>query len=69
VDQLKYFKEKSTIKNGADTKDVGLGYQGDIIVGKFVDRERPTWLEAMNAHFGKVLGDRFTPYGGSRGQD
>jgi 2-oxoglutarate ferredoxin oxidoreductase subunit beta len=69
VDQLKYFKEKSTIKNGADTKDVGLGYQGDIIVGKFVDRERPTWLEAMNAHFSKVLGDRFTPYGGSRGQD
>ncbi len=23
----------------------GLSFQGDIIVGKFVDRERPTWLE------------------------
>ena len=69
VDQLKYFKEKSTIKNGADTKDVGLSYQGDITVGKFVDRERATWLDAMNAHFSKVLGERFTPYGGSHGQD
>ncbi|HUK13077.1 MAG TPA: 2-oxoacid:ferredoxin oxidoreductase subunit beta, partial [Thermoanaerobaculaceae bacterium] len=39
VDQLKYYKEKSTIKNGADTKEVGLGFQGDIVVGKFVDRE------------------------------
>ena len=65
VDQLKYYKENSTVKNGADTKDVDLTYQGKITVGKFVDRERPTWLESMNQHFSSVLGDKFTAYGGT----
>lgn len=69
VDQVKYYKEKSTIKNGADTKEVGLGFQSDIIVGKFVDRERPTWLDSMNQHFSKVLGAKFQPWGGSNGED
>ncbi|MBI5239398.1 MAG: 2-oxoacid:ferredoxin oxidoreductase subunit beta [Elusimicrobia bacterium] len=63
VEQLKYYKAKSTIKNGADTKDVGLTFQGDIIVGKFVDRERPTWLDSMNGHLTKVFPGKFTPYG------
>jgi len=69
VDQVKYYKERSTIRNGAHTKELGISYQGDIIVGKFVERERPTWLECMNEHFAKVLGDKYTPYGGSHVQD
>lgn len=63
VDQMKYYKEKSVIKNGADTKETVLTFQGEIVVGKFVDRERPTWLDSMNAHLSKVLGDSFQPYG------
>lgn len=63
VDQLKYYKSASVIKNGADTKDVTIPYQGPIVVGKFVDRDRPTWLDSMNAHFAKVLGDKHQPYG------
>ena len=69
VDQVKYYKEKSIIKHGADTKEVGLTYQGDIVVGKFVDRERPTWIDAMNTHFTNVFGERYTPYGVTDGQD
>jgi 2-oxoglutarate/2-oxoacid ferredoxin oxidoreductase subunit beta len=69
VDQLKYYKEKSVIRNGADTKEVGIAYQGEIVVGKFVDRERPTWLDSMNQHFSGVFGDRFTPYGVTDGQE
>jgi 2-oxoglutarate ferredoxin oxidoreductase subunit beta len=69
VDQLKYYKEKSVIRNGADTKEVGIAYQGEIVVGKFVDRERPTWLDSMNSHFTGVFGDRFTPYGVTDGQE
>lgn len=61
VDQLKYFKEKSVIRNGADTKDVGLGFQSEVVVGKFVDAERPTWLQAMDAHYRSYFGDRYTP--------
>ena len=69
VDQLKYYKEKSKIVNGADTKDVGLTFQGDIVVGKFVDRERPTWLDAMNEHYSQHFGERYVPYGVPHGQD
>jgi 2-oxoglutarate/2-oxoacid ferredoxin oxidoreductase subunit beta len=67
VDQVKYYKEKSVVKNGADTKDVAISYQGEIAVGKFVDRERITWLDAMNLHMKAKLGDRFQPYGVSHG--
>ncbi len=64
VDELKNYKQNSLIKHGADTKEVGLTFDGQIIVGKFVDRERPTWLDAMNDHLSHTLGDAFKPYGG-----
>jgi 2-oxoglutarate ferredoxin oxidoreductase subunit beta len=69
VDQVKYYKERSIIRNGAHTKEVGLSYRGDIIVGKFVERERATWLECMNEHFAKALGDKYVTYGGSHVQN
>jgi 2-oxoglutarate ferredoxin oxidoreductase subunit beta len=61
LDQMIYYKDHSEIRNGADTKTVGLDFQGKIIVGKFVDRERPTYLDAMNEHFSKRLGDQYVP--------
>ena len=69
VDEVKYFKEKSIIRHGADTKEVGMDYRGAIVVGKFVERERPVWLDAMNAHFSDFFGDKFTRYGASNGED
>jgi 2-oxoglutarate ferredoxin oxidoreductase subunit beta len=69
VDQVRYYKEKSVVRNGADTKEVALGFQSEIIVGKFVDRERPTWLDAMNGHYSTVFSDRYQPWGGQRAQD
>jgi len=67
ADELKFYKDNSVIKNGADTKEVGLTFGGPIVVGKFVDRERPTWLDAMNEHLSQVLGDAYTSYGGQGG--
>jgi 2-oxoglutarate ferredoxin oxidoreductase subunit beta len=64
LDQMKYYKEMSEIKNGANTKDVSLGFQDKIVVGKFVDKERPTFLEAMNDHYQKKFGNAYTPYNG-----
>lgn len=64
LDQMMYFRDQSEIKNGADTKTVSLSFQGKITVGKFVDRERPTYLDAMNDFYGKKFGDKFTPYNG-----
>ena len=64
IDELKNYKQNSIVKHGAETKDVGLTFDGKIVVGKFVDRERPTWLDAMNDHFTQTLGSKYVPYGG-----
>ena len=69
INQMKYYKEKSVIKNGADTKEVELTFQGDIILGTFVDRERPTWLDSMNNHLSNALGDSYVPYGSKGGNN
>ncbi|MBU0755079.1 MAG: 2-oxoacid:ferredoxin oxidoreductase subunit beta [Planctomycetes bacterium] len=62
--QMKYYKEKSRVENDIDTREVGLDFQGDIIVGKFVDRERPTFLDGMNSRYSDVFGDDFVTYEG-----
>jgi 2-oxoglutarate ferredoxin oxidoreductase subunit beta len=59
LDELKDYKKRSVIKHGADTKDVDMTFDGPIVVGKFVDRERPTLQEAMDAHLQKKLGARY----------
>ena len=60
---LKYYYDNSVIQHGADTRTLDIGYQGKMICGKFVDRERSTYLDGMNAHMKKVLGDKYVPYG------
>ncbi len=61
LEQMVYFKDYSEIRHGADTKSVALDFQGKIIVGKFVDIERPTYQQAMYDHFAKKFGDRYVP--------
>ena len=60
---LKYYYEKSEIEHGADTRTLDISYQGKLTVGKFVDIEKPTFLDAMNDHLGKKLGEKYQPYG------
>lgn len=69
VDQVKYFKEKSIIRDGANTRDADMSFQGQILVGKFVDRARPTWMEAMNEHYTQFFGDRYQKYGGQHAEN
>lgn len=64
LDEMKYFKEKSVIKHKVDTREVTLEFRGQIIVGEFVDEERPTCKEVMDEHFAKVLGEKFVKYEG-----
>ncbi len=59
---MQYYKEKSVVKSGADTREVGIAYQGEIVCGKFVDRERPTWLEAYNQRNQAAIGVKYRPY-------
>jgi len=60
---LKYYYDKSVIEHGADTRTLDISYQGKLVVGKFVDKEKPTFLDAMNEHMTKVLGDKYVKYG------
>ncbi len=61
LDQMMYYKENSEIQNGADTKTVGLEFQSKIVVGKFIDRERQPYQDAMFEHYTKKLGERYVP--------
>jgi 2-oxoglutarate ferredoxin oxidoreductase subunit beta len=65
LDTMRYYKQKSVVKNGASTKDVDIALGGDIICGKFVDIERPTLSQAMSMQISKSLGTRdAAPRGG-----
>ena len=48
LDDLQYYQEKSIIRNGADPKDADIESDGPILVGKFVDIERPTLGERLS---------------------
>lgn len=64
LDQMIYFRDNSEIKNDADTKTVSLSFQGKIVVGKFVDKERPTYLDSMNDYYSRKFGDKYQKYNG-----
>lgn len=63
LDMMRFFKENSVIDHKADTRTVGIGFQGQIVCGNFVNRDRPTFIEAQNEQLKKTLGSRFVPYG------
>jgi 2-oxoglutarate ferredoxin oxidoreductase subunit beta len=61
---MKFYHDNSEIRHGADLNDINIDYQSKIVVGKFLDIERPTYLNALNEHNTKVFGDKYKTYGG-----
>jgi 2-oxoglutarate ferredoxin oxidoreductase subunit beta len=59
LDTMKYYKEASKVKHGAPTSEVGLTLNGEIVVGKFVDRDRPDYQTMMRAQYVESLGERY----------
>lgn len=57
LDQMRYYRENSVISHGADPKSVGINLDGKIVVGKFIDIERPTFTDRQ----GEVLRNTFGP--------
>jgi len=45
LDSLHHYQERSVVRDGADPRDVAIVNDGPIIVGKFVDIERPTFAD------------------------
>lgn len=61
---VKYYQEKSVVKNDIDTRECEINYQGSIVVGRFVQKRKPTYLEAMNDFLRSSVGEKFVPYQG-----
>ena len=49
LDMMKFYYENSTIKHGEPTDNLDIDFQKEIIVGKFIDRERPTFTESLKS--------------------
>ena len=62
--RMQWYMDNSEIKHGEDTKNLEIDFQGKIICGKFVDKERETFLSNYNRQLSERLGARFTPYEG-----
>ncbi len=45
LETLKFYHERSVILNDIDPKDAPLDFSSKIVVGKFVDTERPTFMD------------------------
>jgi 2-oxoglutarate ferredoxin oxidoreductase subunit beta len=64
LDLMKFYKEHSITRNNCDTRETDIRFQQDIIVGKFVQKEKPTFLDAMTAQMTSALKTKFVPYQG-----
>jgi 2-oxoglutarate ferredoxin oxidoreductase subunit beta len=49
LDTLKFYHDRSVIRNDIDPKDALLDYDNQIVVGRFVDIERPTFMDNYEA--------------------
>ena len=58
LDTLKFYHERSVIRNDIDPKDAPLNFSDDIVVGKFVDIERPTFAD----HYREMTNRQIAPW-------
>jgi 2-oxoglutarate ferredoxin oxidoreductase subunit beta len=58
---MKFYHDNVDIRHGADTREAAIGFQDRILCGKFIDEEKPTFLDMMHEHYKKILGDKYVP--------
>lgn len=63
LDLMKFYHDNSVITHDADPRDVDIKFQDKIKVGKFVDIEKPSYLDNYNEYMKKKFGDKFKHYG------
>jgi 2-oxoglutarate ferredoxin oxidoreductase subunit beta len=59
LDAMKFYKQVSKIRNGAPTSECAITKAGEIVVGKFVDRDRPDYMNLLRSQMTESLGDRY----------
>jgi len=57
-----YYYKNSETRNEEDTKEVSIESEKKIVVGKFVDRERETFIDSYNRQLANVIGKTFGEY-------
>ncbi|MCP4753448.1 MAG: 4Fe-4S dicluster domain-containing protein [Proteobacteria bacterium] len=63
LDMMKFYKEKSErLKKDRTSADASIDFQDQILIGKFVDRDRPSLLEAMDSSLKAKLGDNYVQW-------
>ena len=60
---VQFYFDNSVVKNNEDPRNVAITPDEKIAVGKFTDKERPTFIDSYNVQHSKMLGDKFTPHG------
>ncbi len=63
--QQKMFKDHSEIKNDIDTREAVIEPGSKIICGKFIDKDRSTFLDSMIEQYRASIGDEYVPYTGA----
>jgi len=57
LELLKFYHERAVIRNNIDPKEATLDFKKNLVVGKFVDIERPTFLDNYQLMVRGGLGD------------
>jgi 2-oxoglutarate ferredoxin oxidoreductase subunit beta len=55
LEMMKYYKAQSKIVHGTIPEDDGQDLRGELILGKFVDRERPTYHQMRHRQLAAVV--------------
>jgi len=54
LDTMRYYRTQSIIAQKPDVHQAGIELGGDIVVGKFVDVDKPTYLQLLAAKMQKI---------------
>ena len=49
LEQMQYYRDQSLIRHGSDPRQADIALNGQIVVGKFVDLDKPSYLELQRA--------------------
>ncbi len=64
LDLMRFYHDTAKIQHGANTKDIDIDYQKEIVVGKFVDKDKPDFFTNRNNFLQNKLGGKYIPYRG-----
>jgi 2-oxoglutarate ferredoxin oxidoreductase subunit beta len=57
LETLKFYHERSVIRNDIDPKEAPIDFGSNIVVGKFVDTERSTFMDNYQLSCKNLIGD------------